>query len=127
MTTYEHKLLETHRTGKHPVFIGPIMVHLHGDAESYEYFASTLGRLCPELAGIHVVRTDGEEALKEGFRTVFPGAVQIQCAFDSIWVYSNLAQIDKLHQTLDDSSAECYQNIPCSSFLHLTGEHGLEY
>lgn len=26
---YEHKLLETHRTGKHPVFIGPIMVHLH--------------------------------------------------------------------------------------------------
>ena len=40
-TTYKHKLLETHQTSKHPVFIGPITVHLHRDTEPYEFFAST--------------------------------------------------------------------------------------
>jgi len=26
-TTYEHKLLRNRKAGKHPVFIGPVMIH----------------------------------------------------------------------------------------------------
>ena len=40
-TTYEHKLLRNRKTSKHPVFIGPVMIHQNQKHGTYYYFASS--------------------------------------------------------------------------------------
>ena len=78
-TTYEHKLLRNRKTGKHPVFIGPVMIHQNRKHDTYYYFASQLRKMRPGLEGLSAIGTDGEEALSSAFKTVFPGSSHLLC------------------------------------------------
>ncbi|CAH3171111.1 unnamed protein product [Porites lobata] len=51
-TTYRHQLLLSKRTGKHPVLLGPTLIHKHRDQEAFSYLASSMTRLKPSLTRI---------------------------------------------------------------------------
>ena len=72
VTTYESLLLINRKTGKHPVFIGPMLIHQRRTYENYFYFASELLKYRRSLSSINAVGTDGEEQLSKAFNTVFP-------------------------------------------------------
>ena len=72
-------MLKNHKTGRHPVFIGPMLVHQKQTYETYYYFASQLLKLNRRLSSLNAVGTDREEQLGKAFGTVFPGAVKLLC------------------------------------------------
>ena len=80
VTTYENLLLINRKTGKHPVFIGPMLIHQRRTYENYFYFASELLKHRRSLSCINAVGTDGEEQLSKAFGTVFSGATKLLCA-----------------------------------------------
>ena len=67
VTTYENLLLINRKIGKHPVFIGPILIHQRRTYENYFYFASELLKHRRSLSSINAVGTDGEEQLSVQF------------------------------------------------------------
>ena len=78
-TTYEHKLLINRKTGKHPVLLGPLLIHQNRKYGTYHYFASQLLKMKPGLKSLRSFGTDGEEALFKAFHSVFPSAVHVLC------------------------------------------------
>ena len=64
---YEHQLIVNKETGKHPIFIGPELIHTDRKHSTYYYFASQLKKLCPDIEDLIAVGTDGEEALSSAF------------------------------------------------------------
>lgn len=64
--TFEHGLVINKRTGKHPVIMGPILVHRRKQFSNYFYFMSPLVELKPSLSEIQAFGTDGETALQQG-------------------------------------------------------------
>ena len=81
VTTYENLLRVNRKTGKHPVFIGPMLVHQKRTYETYFYFASELMKHRKSLTSLCAVGTDGEEQLSNTFSTVFPEATKLLCSF----------------------------------------------
>ena len=81
VTTYRHLMLELKGSShpKHPVFLGPLFVHVRKNFEAYHFFASTLVSKCPELRCIQCFGTDGEEVLSKALSTVFRSAEHIHC------------------------------------------------
>jgi len=71
-----------------PIFIGPVMFHFDGKAETYRRFFSTLSDLlcgdvyCAEFAGdVELVfGSDDEKAMVAALRQVFPGVEHVFCA-----------------------------------------------
>lgn len=71
-----------------PIFLGPVMFHFDGKAETYRRFFSTLSDLlcgdvfCAEFAGDAelVFGSDDEKAMVAALRQVFPNAEHIFCA-----------------------------------------------
>ena len=51
-TVYEHRLLRNKVTGKHPYFIGPVLIHVNRKYGTYYYFASQLKKLCPDIESL---------------------------------------------------------------------------
>ena len=78
-TTYEHKLLINRKTGKHPVLLGPLLIHQNRKFGTYHYFASQLLKIRPGLKSLCSFGTDGEEALYKGFSSFFPSALHLLC------------------------------------------------
>lgn len=80
VTTYRHLLLTVQPNAcKHPVFIGPLFVHVKKDFSAYHFFASSLVGKRPDLTGLRCNGTDGEAALVNAFSTVFPRAIHLRC------------------------------------------------
>lgn len=77
--TYRHLLLQSVRTGKPPVMIGPTLVHYKKSFQTYLFFASSLIGLKKELAKIRAFGTDGERALIDAFMHEFRLAVHLTC------------------------------------------------
>ena len=67
-------------TGKHPIFIGPVLIHTDRKYSTYYYFASQLKKLCPDIEDLIAVGTDGEEALSSAFLSVFPSSIHLLCS-----------------------------------------------
>jgi hypothetical protein len=59
--------------------LGPILVHHRKLFSSYNYFASTLVSLKPELRNILAFGTDGEVELYKAFAAQFPNAIHLRC------------------------------------------------
>ena len=78
-TTYRHHMLISKRTGKHPVMLGPTMIHKHKDAKAFSYLGSSMLRLKPSLKNILAVGSDRDKAIKNGLSQVFPSAVFLAC------------------------------------------------
>ena len=78
-TTYRYELLQSVRTGKSPVFIGPTMIHYRKTFHTYVFFAATLVGLRPELQGLRAFGTDGEKSLVDAFSHGFSYAIRLTC------------------------------------------------
>ena len=78
--TYRYLLLETLRTRKQPVFLGPILIHYRKTFSTYLYFASTLVGLRRDLEKLQAFGTDGEIALVDAFSHEFGYAIHLSCA-----------------------------------------------
>ena len=79
VTTYRHLMLESRRTGKPPVMIGPMFAHQKKEAATYHAFASSLLGLKSSLKGLKCVGTDGELAIFNGFQLAYPECQHILC------------------------------------------------
>lgn len=83
-TSYHHLLLESVRTGKPPVMIGPTLVHYKKSFQTYLFFASSLVGLKKKLDHLHTFGTDGEKALFDAFSHEFQFALHLTC-FIHVW------------------------------------------
>ena len=101
VTTYRHLLLKCRRSGTHPAFIGPTMIHYRKTFSSYLFFSSTLVGLRHSLAALKSFGTDGESALIQAFQQLFPSAIHLLC---SNHVRRNIK--DKLHELHVPESAK---------------------
>ena len=63
VTTYRHLHLLHRATKKHPVMLGPMLVHQNKTFKSYHFLASTMVGLCPMLSSLTAFVTDGEKPL----------------------------------------------------------------
>ena len=98
-TTYQHLMLEDVRTGKHPSFLGPVLVH-HFSA--FNYFANTLISHNKKLRDVCAFGTDGDQALIDAFSHNFPK--QLQC-----FIHLKCNIIEKLRERgIPNSIAEEY-------------------
>ncbi len=79
VTTYENLMLINKKTSKHPVLIGPMLVHQTRTYDTYFYFASQLLKHSKNMSNLNAIGTDGEEQLSNAFGKVFPGAVHLLC------------------------------------------------
>ena len=77
--TYRHLLLETKRSKKHPIFLGPTLIHYRKTFGAYLFFASTLVGMSPELQGVRAFGTDGEQALAQALGHAFPFSERLLC------------------------------------------------
>ena len=77
--TIQNLLLET-KNGSYPIVLGPVLVHQTKLFRPFYYFASTLVRLRPSLAGIKCYGTDGEFELIKALTAMFPSAIHLRCA-----------------------------------------------
>ena len=66
-------------TGNSPIYLGPILIHKTQKFLSYHYFASQVVGLKPELRKIKAIGTDGEIALIDALKEVFPDAIHLRC------------------------------------------------
>ena len=79
VTTYRHLQLLHHRTNKHPIMLGPMLVHQNKTFESYHFLASSVVCLCPQLSSLKAFGTDGEKALGDAFAQQFRDANHLLC------------------------------------------------
>ena len=78
--TYHHLMVEDIKTKRHPVLLGPLLVHQKVDFPSFNYFASTLIGLRRELKHVLAFGSDGDKALVEALSHNFPFALQLRCS-----------------------------------------------
>ena len=56
---FEHKLVKNKVTGKHPIFLGPTMIHQDRKHGTYHHFASQIRKIQPHTEGLVAFGTDG--------------------------------------------------------------------
>ena len=79
VTSYCNLLLQSHTTGKHPVMIGPMLVHRRKVFSTYHFFVCSLVSLKPTLSSLQAFGTDGEECLYNAFSVQFTQACHVRC------------------------------------------------
>ncbi|CAF1145133.1 unnamed protein product, partial [Brachionus calyciflorus] len=81
--TYRNISLKIQATETHPVFIGPILIHLHRDKEAYLSFAMQLQKFDilnkNRLNDITCFITDDDAAIRSAFKTVFKNSEFMLC------------------------------------------------
>ena len=76
--TYQHLMLEDVTTGRHPTFMGPILVHQRKNFSVFNYFANTLISHDKKLRDVRTLGSDGYPALIDAFTHNFPCAKQLR-------------------------------------------------
>ena len=77
--TYRPLKIYNVRTGKHPVFLGPLLVHQSKTEQTYRYLGSAMKRFNPHTVQLKAFGTDGERALSNALREEFPEADHHRC------------------------------------------------
>ena len=94
LVTYRHRMLISKQGNQHPAIIGPVMIHYRKTFSTYFFFASSLLGLRKEPASMKCFGTDGEQALVDAFKHLFPNSDRLTC---SIHVRKNTkAKLQKL-------------------------------
>ena len=78
-STYRNLKLVNPKTGKPPVFVGPLLMHQRKDWKTFSKFAHSLTMAKPELEGVLACGTDGEKALIDGFKRHMRFAIFLRC------------------------------------------------
>ena len=68
VTVYKNLKLAQRKTGKPPVFIGPVLLHQNHEWKTFSKCALCLITEQPSLAGIQTYGSDREKALTDGFK-----------------------------------------------------------
>lgn len=76
---YPHLMLEDTKTRKHPLLLGPMLIHQNVDLSAFNYFMSTLIGCRRELRHVMAYGTDGDKAIIEAMTHSFPYAIQLRC------------------------------------------------
>ena len=76
--TYKN-LLVNNKEGKHPLLLGPVLIHQTKTLSPFHLFASTLISLNGKTAEIKAFGSDGEPELIKAFSLAFRDAVQLRC------------------------------------------------
>ncbi|XP_044179665.1 uncharacterized protein LOC122961148 [Acropora millepora] len=79
MTTFRNLMLRSRRTGKHPVFLGPAIMHMSRKTEDYLMFTQALIRRRRALIDLKAYGTDNEDALRNAFRITFANSIGLLC------------------------------------------------
>ncbi|XP_062595876.1 uncharacterized protein LOC134257249 [Saccostrea cucullata] len=66
-TTYRHPMFVIRDSGRHPLLLGPCMMHLKRETSDYEYFGKTLSGYIKDDV-VNVWGSDGEKALINGLQ-----------------------------------------------------------
>ena len=79
--TYQNLLVfsNSSKNAKHPILIGPVLIHQTKTFHAFYYFASSLIRFNPSLKNIRSFGTDGESELIKAFNYAFLDAVHLRC------------------------------------------------
>ena len=78
-TSYRNVLFKSVKTGKCPVFIGPIFIHHTKSKQTYLQCFNKLKSIVPALEGLVAFGTDGENSLSEALSTCFTKALHLRC------------------------------------------------
>lgn len=78
-TTYRPLKIYNVRTGKPPVFLGPLLVHQSKPEPTYRYLGSAMKRFNPHTVQLKAFGTDGERALSNAFKEEFPETDHHRC------------------------------------------------
>ena len=72
--TIHHLMLNSRKTGKHPIILGPVMIHHRKTYQTYHTLASRILAANPKLKGIKAIIADSEEPLQNSFNYVLSRA-----------------------------------------------------
>lgn len=117
--TYRHLLLHSKRTGKPPIFVGPVLIHYRKTFATYLHFLTTLIGLRRGLANVQCFGTDGEIALIDACKQAFTLGSSLIC---SIHVRRNISA--KMHELRISEGAK--KMILDDIFGYSTGSHHTE-
>lgn len=76
---YKNLLLKSTRTGEHPIFLGPTMIHHRKDFQTFKVLSSTCSTNCKGLEKAKGFITDGEEELVKAWKSEIPKAKHLRC------------------------------------------------
>jgi hypothetical protein len=79
VTTYRNTMLLDKKSGKHPVFLGPLFIHQKKTFDCYNYFVSKMIGLNPAIREILCSGTDGEAALVSAIQNNLPFSLHLRC------------------------------------------------
>jgi len=79
-TCYHNIRLET-AEGKHPIFLGPAIIHFQKDSFIFRRFASEMITYHPNIQKLKVIGTDQEMAIYKGFASQIPELRLLLCVF----------------------------------------------
>lgn len=80
-TSYRNKRLLNPTTRKHPVFLGPIMIHFSKTEKTFGRFALELVSANPNLKHLKKIGVDLESAIFKGFKNMIPTLKRLVCVF----------------------------------------------
>ena len=100
---------------KHPVFIGPSVLHMSKEFEDYHYLARLLKTHCKNFENVTAFGTDGEINLANAFLCELPDAIHLRC---KIHLSENIE--GKMAQLSFDKDAQ--QSILCRTFGRRQGD-----
>ena len=63
LTSYQHKMFFSRTSGKHPVMVGPSIIHMTKEFEDYHYLASPLKKTCKRFDSLPAYGTDARSIL----------------------------------------------------------------
>ena len=78
-TSYRNKRLLNPTTGKHPVFLGPVMLQFSKNEKTFGRFALELVSANPKLKHLKKIGVDFESAIFNGFSNIIPTVSRLIC------------------------------------------------
>lgn len=78
-TSYRNFLLERNRTGKNPLFLGPILVHMTRLYAAYSHLLAKLKEKEPNIDDVKATINDGEPGLMKALDTFPRNSIKLRC------------------------------------------------
>ena len=78
-TSYRNLLLESNRTGKNPLFLGPILVHMTRSYAAYSHLLAKLKEKEPNIDDVKATINDEEPGLIKALNTFLRNSIKLRC------------------------------------------------
>ena len=78
-TSYRNLLLQSNKTGKNPLFLGPMLVHMTRSYAAYSHLLAKLKEVEPNIDDVQATITDGEPGLMKALDTFLRNSIKLRC------------------------------------------------